>query len=76
MTLGYKRDIAVGAAWGRMVKMGIAPQTQSATDAYRVLGDMAVTDRGLIASQWYWTASEAQYKLFIKDWNKRKVARK
>jgi hypothetical protein len=64
-----KRKIALGAVRSEFRRQGRQPQFQLATSALAVLDDLLRSEPDLIASQWYDKASEAQIKLFSKEWN-------
>lgn len=64
-----KRKIALGAVRSEFRRQGRQPHFQMATSALAVLDDLLRSEPDLIASQWYDKASEAQIKLFIKEWN-------
>lgn len=67
MILAEKRKIALGAARSQIRKLGI---DFTLNNAEVVLDEMARTKPSLIASQWWLTASDYQYKLFRREWNR------
>ena len=70
MTQAKQREIALQAARSQLRRIGIAPETMQASDAHKVLDDLARQDATLVASQWYSSASQSQMVLFYREWNK------
>lgn len=67
------RRVAIGAARSEMRRMGVDPSTQSQQDALLVLDDLARLHPELIASYWYQNASDAQRRLFDREWRRWKM---
>jgi len=61
-----RRKVARGAARAQLKKFGAVA---TASEALACLDDLARTEPGLVASQWYWQAGENQIKLFAREWN-------
>lgn len=63
------RKVAIGAVRSELRRHSQSPVMISPLDAEKVLDDIARQDSQLIASIWYLNASDAQVKLFRREWN-------
>lgn len=61
-----KIEQAISAARGEMRHLGIDPKACTASDAEKVLDDLA--RKGVAAGLWFWSASDAQITKFRKGW--------
>lgn len=66
MNAQEKREIAIRAARSQLRKLG---SEFTLANAELVLDEMARSEPDLIASQWWLNASDAQHRLFKKEWN-------
>ncbi len=62
-----RRRIATAAARSQIRRLNIEPSLENAEG---VLDEMARTEPDLVASQWWLTASENQYRLFHQEWRR------
>jgi hypothetical protein len=69
MNKSEARRVAIGAVRSELRRHKENPVIVSALDAEKVLDDIARQDSQLIASIWYREASDAQIKLFRREWN-------
>jgi hypothetical protein len=70
-TMKEAREIARRAARATLREQGKDPAEASADDALAVLDDLCRSKPELVASYWYGAASERQFKLFCREWNRR-----
>ena len=71
MNMQEKRSIALGAARSQLRHMGISiDRSISLDNVLCVLDDLYKAEPDLIASQWYANASEYQFTLLRRDWNR------
>ena len=62
------RAITISAVCGQFRRVGQNPVECDAIDAWACLDELARGDKTLLASRFYLTASNAQYKLFVREW--------
>ena len=67
MNLKEKRETAIGAA---RHQLRILDCDFTIANAEEVLDEMAFVNPNLVASQWWLTASDNQWKLFCREWKR------
>jgi hypothetical protein len=63
------RKIAIGAVRSEIRRRDLGPVLQ-ASDAFRILDDLWRQERDLVASQWYITCSDTEYRSFCREWTR------
>lgn len=65
-----KCDIALCAVRSQARRRGVEPRTLSASEAHAVLDDLARSEPGLVACQWYKAAPDRQVSHFYREWQR------
>ncbi len=68
MSMKVMRSIALGAVRGTLHVQQVNPLEISASEAHKVIDDIARVHPDLIASLWYRRASTLQLSLFYREW--------
>ena len=68
LSMKVMRSIALGAVRGTLHTQHVNPLEVSASEAHKVLDDIARSSPDLIASLWYRRASTLQLSLFYREW--------
>lgn len=70
MKISERRHIAIAAVRAEARKHNENPVAYTVSDAWATLDNLNRVDPDLVASQYYNTASDSEYKLFARDWRK------
>lgn len=63
------RQIALGATRSQIRKLGERPEDVEPQEALKVLSDIALGEPQLLCSVFYNTASDAQIRIFKREWS-------
>jgi hypothetical protein len=68
MTQQEARHIAIGATRSYLRSMGYTTDEMTAQDALAAIDDIARSEPGTIAGEWFINASDNQIKLYKREW--------